>query len=214
MFEALLEFFADVGVGSDELDGAGDERAEREELLFAEHFFADFVGAGDFFLQGDVFDVGECVVVYELSICCEVGFEFVGVGLEVVAGNEFVLATGKEFEEVAEELAGFGETAEFFEFEARHVAAEKDPVVDVFEDGVFGAVFFEDFFAEGVEGKYFYVAAAFAAGFDDAGLHFAGGFFRVGEGEDVFAAESGIGVEEVTDAFGDDGPGHRCRRWQ
>jgi len=56
----------------------------------------------------------------------------------------------------------------------------------------------------GVEGLDGDVAAAFAAGFHDAGLHFAGGFFRVGEGEDIFAAESGVGLEEMADAFGDD----------
>ena len=205
VFEALLEFFAERGVVADEFDGAGDQRAEGEEVFFAEDFFTDFVGAGDFFLESDVFDAfGEGVVVDEFSVDEEIGFEFVGEGLEVVAGNEFVLAAREKFEEVAEELAGLGESAEFFEFEARHVAAQENPVIDVFEDGVLGAVFAEDFFAEGVESEDLHVAAAFAAGFDDAGLHFAGGFFCVGEGEDIFAAERGVGIEEMADAFGDD----------
>ena len=192
-------------VVADELDGAGDECAERVEILFAEDFFADFVGAGDFFLEGDVFDAfGEGVVIDEFAVDQEVGFEFVGEGLEIVAGDEFVLAAREKFEEVAEELAGLGEAAEFFEFEARHVAAEEDPVVDIFENGVLGAVFAENFFAESVEGEDLDVAAAFAAGFDDAGLHFAGGFFCIGEGEDILPAKRRVGVEEMADALGDD----------
>ena len=124
--------------------------------------------------------------------------------MKIVAGDEFVLAAGEKFEEVAEELAGLGEAAEFFEFEARHVAAEENPVVDVFEDGVLGAVFAEDFFAEGVEGEDFDVAAAFAAGFNDARLHFAGGFFCVGKGEDILPAKRRVGFEEMADALGND----------
>ena len=205
VFEALLEFFAERLIVADELDGAGDERAEGEKVFLAEDFFAHLVGAGDFFLEGDVFDaLGEGVVVDEFAVGCQVGFEFVGESLEIIAGDEFILAAGEKFKEVAEELAGFGEAAEFFEFEAGHVAAKENPVVDVFENGVLGAIFAEDFFAEGVESEDFDVAAAFAAGFDDAGLHFAGGFFCVGEGEDVFAAESRVGLKEMADAFGDD----------
>ena len=205
VFEALLEFFADVGVVADEVNRAGDKSAEREEVFLAEDFFTHFISAGDFFLEGDIFEAfGEGVFIDELLVDEEIGFEFVSVGLEIVAGDEFVLAAGEKFEEVAEELAGLGEAAKFFELEARHVAAEENPVIDVFEDGVLGAIFFEDFFAESMEGEDFDVAAAFAAGFDDARLHFAGSFFCVGEGEDIFAAESGVGVEEVADAFGDD----------
>ena len=101
-------------------------------------------------------------------------------------------------------MARFGEATKFFEFETGHVAAEQDPVIDVFEDGVLGAVIAEDFLAKGMKSEDGDVAPSFAAGSDDAGFHFAGGFFCIGEGEDIFAAERGVGFEEMANAFGDD----------
>ena len=55
-----------------------------------------------------------------------------------------------------------------------------------------------------MEGEDLDVATAFATGFDDAGFHFACGFFCVSEGKDVFTAERGVGFKKMADAFGDD----------
>ena len=48
------------------------------------------------------------------------------------------------------------------------------------------------------------IFAAFAGGAHDAGFHFAGGFIRKGEAEDVFAGKRVVRLQKVADTFGDD----------
>jgi hypothetical protein len=51
----FLKRAADFRVGFEQLDGSGDERAERDALFFAQQLFAGAVCAGDFLLEGDFF---------------------------------------------------------------------------------------------------------------------------------------------------------------
>ena len=51
----FLERAAQLRVGFQELDGPGDQRAERNAFFFAQQIFTGAVGAGDFLLEGDFF---------------------------------------------------------------------------------------------------------------------------------------------------------------
>jgi hypothetical protein len=102
------------------------------------------------------------------------------------------------------ELPGFSETSIPLEPQTGHVAAQENPVIDVVEYGIGNLDFFEDGLAERMKGSQRDVAAALACGSDDARIHFAGGFAREGEPEDVFTAQRWIGLQQVADALSND----------
>ena len=52
---------------------------------------------------------------------------------------------------------------------------------------------------------------AFARGFHHARFHFAGGFFREGQRQDVFAGNLRIRTQQLADALGDDARFSRAR---
>ena len=58
--------------------------------------------------------------------------------------------------------------------------------------------------AKGMKCRQRHGFAAFTRGLHHAGFHFAGGLFREGQPEDVFAGEVFIRLQEVPDAFSND----------
>ena len=158
-----------------------------------------------------------CRAAFSAALVVDVGFqrvalgfqlrgEAVGVALVIVTGDKFVLAAGEKLHEIGEKLAGLGEAAEFFQLEPYHVAAQQDPVIDFVEHDELRIDFLQQRFAERVEGDQRHVFAALAGGLHDPRLHFAGGFFRVGESENVFAGKRWIDGQQVADALDD----HAC----
>src|SRR5579864_3480803 len=90
-----------LGVGFEKLDGAGDERAERNALFFTHQFVAGAVRAGDLSLQRDFFGaLFENVFIEAAAVDFKLGGKSLGVAKIVVAGNKFVLAARKKINEV------------------------------------------------------------------------------------------------------------------
>ncbi len=58
--------------------------------------------------------------------------------------------------------------------------------------------------AEGMKRRQRHRFASFAGGLHHPGFHFAGGFLREGQAENIFAGEAFIGFQEVPDAFCND----------
>ena len=84
------------------------------------------------------------------------------------------------------------------------VAPHQDAVVQVVQGLNIGIDALQNLFqAEFVEGAEPDAFGALADGFSDAAQHFAGGFIRKGEAENIFAGEFGVGFKEVADALGD-----------
>ncbi len=203
--EAFLKAAETIGIALEEGDGLRDEAVDSDSAFFAEDFFAGAVGAGDLALQSDMLGALVAGVFVEMGA---IGFEFGGEGLGklviIVAGDELVLAAREKLDEVAEKLAGLGKASIFFEFKAAQIAAQQNPVVDVFEGQAVGIDFLEQSFAERVKGGEDDIFAAFADGFHDAGLHFSGGFLGEGQAKDVFPKQGRVGFQKVANAFGDD----------
>src|ERR1700733_8718787 len=103
-----------------------------------------------------------------------------GKALVVGGSYQLVLTARKKLHEIAEKFARLLQAFEMLEVEFADVAAEQDAVVDVLEGlevGIRGLQnFFEAEFVKGAEPEIF---GAVADRFDDAILHFTGGF--VGE---------------------------------
>jgi hypothetical protein len=92
-----------------------------------------------------------------------------------------------------------------FQVELGHIASQQNPVIDIFQDFQVRIGHAQDFFqAKAMEGAEPYAFGAFANGFNDAGLHLAGGFVGEGESEDIFAGKLGIRFEQVANSLGDD----------
>src|SRR5262249_38083837 len=77
--------------------------------------------------------------------------ESFGITLVVLPRDQLVLAARKKLDEVAEELPRFGEAAVFVELQARHIAAQQNPVVYLVKHDAFWHDVFKKRFAKGVK---------------------------------------------------------------
>jgi len=90
-----------------------------------------------------------------------------------------------------------------FQVELGHIAAQQNPVIDLFQNFQVRVGYAQDFFqAETMEGAEPYTFGAFTNGFNDAGLHLACGFISERESEDIFAGKLGIRFEQVANSLG------------
>jgi hypothetical protein len=128
----------------------------------------------------------------------------VGKRLIIIAGHQLILAARKKLHEVAQELAGLGQAPVFFQFQARQVAAEQDPVVDLFQRQAVRVHFFQQHLAERMERGQHYILATFSGRFHHSRLHLARSFACERQTENVFAQERGVRFQEVADAFCND----------
>ncbi len=200
-------------------DGVHDLRAEGQQLAVAQQQVAGAVGARDFQQLGDFLVADGAFGFVQRAADAAKAFRLlVGIALVIVRGNQFVLAAREKIHEVAQELSGLGEAPEVVELEQGQVAAQQDPVVH-FVDGLeFGIDFLQQGVAKGVKGAERHGFGAFsvrftavAGGGHHAMLHLRGRFVREGQAQDFLAGELRLGVEQVTDALGDDARFPRAR---
>ncbi len=143
---------------------------------------------------------------------------FAGIFLIIVGGDQFVLAAGEKLHEVAQKLPGFRQAAEMFELQQGQVAAQQNPVVDLVDGLQFRIDFLQQGVAERVKraerdrlGAFDFRFAAIARRRDHAMLHFRRGLVGKRQPQDFLARQTGLRIEQVANAFGDDARFSRAR---
>ena len=193
---ALPQRFAERRIGFQQRHRPGNQRPERDSLLFAQQFLAGAIGARNFLLpRHRLFAFGKRVGIQHGPLGLQFALEQVGILLVVFRGNQFVLAARKELHEIIQEFSRLRQLSVFVELHPPEITPEQDPVVLFAQQHALRVGIFQQRFAKRMKRSERHCFSALARGFHYAAFHFARGLLCERQSQDVFAGQFRIRMQ-------------------
>ena len=223
---ARAKRFAQGFVRAQMQNGVHDLRAKGDQLALAQEKIACAVGSRNFLDPGDLFIADAALVVGHRAVDALKVFRLLrGIALVFTRRDQFVLTAREKIHEVAQKLSGLREAAVVLQLKQWQIAPQQDPVVDLVDGLEVGIDFLKQRVAERMKraerdrlGAFHVRFAAATRRRDHAVLHLRRGLVCKCQAQNFLAREFRLGIEQITDALGDDasltraGAGHHHER--